>query len=158
MKHTRRISSVLSALCIVLLAATALMMSGCNTEPAGSVPAAVTTTTAAGTTTTAADVYEVRGTGNTAFYFIAVGTDGTETKFEVHTDEETVGEALLKLELIAGDVETYGLYVKTVNGETLDYATHGKYWAFYENGAYALAGVDSTTVVAGATYSFRPES
>jgi hypothetical protein len=68
-----------------------------------------------------------------------------------------VGNALLKLELIAGEEAQYGLYVKTVNGITYDYDADGKYWAFYENGVYATAGVDTTPVTAGATYEFKAE-
>ena len=68
-----------------------------------------------------------------------------------------MGEALLELKLIAGDESTYGLYVKTVDGETLDYEKDGKYWAFYIDGAYAASGVDSTKITSGATYSFKAE-
>lgn len=77
--------------------------------------------------------------------------------FTVNTDEETVGAALLKLGVIAGDDSEYGLYVKTVNGETADYDTDGTYWGFYINGEYAMTGVDATTLETGATYAFRVE-
>ena len=77
--------------------------------------------------------------------------------FTVNTDEETVGAALLKLGVIAGDDSEYGLYVKTVNGETADYDVDGTYWAFYVNGEYAMTGVDATTLEAGAIYAFRVE-
>ena len=83
--------------------------------------------------------------------------DGNETVFIVNTDEETVGAALVKLDIIAGEDSQYGLYVKTVNGITLDFDTDGMYWAFYENGAYASAGVDSTNLTDGASYSFKAE-
>lgn len=49
----------------------------------------------------------------------------------------TVGKALLDQGVIAGEDSSYGLYVKTVNGTTLDYDTDGMYWAFYINGEYA---------------------
>lgn len=68
-----------------------------------------------------------------------------------------MGAALLKLGVIAGDDSEYGLYVKTVNGETADYDTDGTYWGFYINGEYAMTGVDATTLEAGATYAFRVE-
>lgn len=84
-------------------------------------------------------------------------TDGTETQFEIHTDKSTVGEALLELELIAGDDSEYGLYVKTVGGVTLDYDKDGKYWAFYIDGEYATSGVDSTQITDGANYAFKAE-
>ena len=69
----------------------------------------------------------------------------------------TVGAALLSLGLIAGEDSEYGLYVKTVNGVTVDYDTDGKYWAFYVDGEYAATGVDSTDITAGATYTFKAE-
>ena len=80
-----------------------------------------------------------------------------ESHFEIHTDEKTVGAALLSLGLIAGEDSEYGLYVKTVNGVTVDYDTDGKYWAFYVDGEYAATGVDSTDIAAGATYTFKAE-
>ena len=69
----------------------------------------------------------------------------------------TVGAALLSLGLIAGEDSEYGLYVKTVNGVTVDYDQDGKYWAFYVDGEYAATGVDSTDITAGATYTFKAE-
>ena len=90
------------------------------------------------------------------FTFEAEDKDGVKTVFEILTDEKTVGEALVKLELIDGEESTYGLYVKTVNGITLDYDTDGMYWALYVDGEYAMSGVDSITPVQGATYTFKP--
>ena len=106
---------------------------------------------------TADDSVTTVGEGATAFDFEVTDADGKVTKFNVKTDKATVGEALLEYELIAGDDEDYGLYVKTVNGVTYDYNTDGKYWAFYVNGEYAMSGVDSTNIEAGATYAFKAE-
>ena len=97
------------------------------------------------------------GQGKTAFTMEVTQLDGTTVTFTVNTDEETVGAALLKLGVIAGDDSEYGLYVKTVNGETADYDTDGTYWGFYINGEYAMTGVDATTLEAGATCAFRVE-
>ena len=99
----------------------------------------------------------VLGKGQTKFTFIVVDKDGKETNFEIHTDKETLGEALLEVELIEGDKSEYGLYVKKVNGITADYDVDKTYWALYVNGAYATTGVDSTKVEEGATYSFKVE-
>ena len=96
--------------------------------------------------------YTVMGEGATTFYFTAQDLDGTVTKYEIHTDATTVGEALVALELISGDESDYGLYVTTVNGITADWATENAYWAFYIDGEYAQTGVDSTEITAGATY------
>ena len=137
-------------LCIVLIAAMALIASGCNANennPADS-----------GTGTTAqtdANTVTKLGAGQTVFNFTVVDKDGNETRFEIATDKTTVGEALLELNLIEGEAGAYGLYVKKVNGITADYDVDQTYWAFYVNGEYATGGVDTTTVTAGATYSFK---
>ncbi len=98
------------------------------------------------------------GEGKTAFTVEVVQLDGTSIKFTVNTDKATVGEALLDLGIVAGDTTEYGLYIKTVNGVTLDYDADGAYWAFYINGEYASTGVDSTNIEAGATYTLKCES
>ena len=143
-------------LCMVLMAAMALFTTGCNDNKA-----ADDSGTAVSTTTSTTDVSSaggnVLGEGETTCLFTVTDKEGGETQFEIHTDKTTVGEALLELGLIAGDDSEYGLYVKTVNGITVDYDTDGAYWAFYINGEYASTGVDSTNITQGATYSFKVE-
>ena len=97
------------------------------------------------------------GKGATAFTVEVAQLDGTSITFTVNTDKATVGEALLELGIVAGDDTEYGLYVKTVNGVTLDYDTDGAYWAFYINGEYAMTGVDATNIEAGAVYALKAE-
>lgn len=99
----------------------------------------------------------VLGEGETRFDFTVVDQEGQETLFEIHTDKETVGEALQDVGLIEGEEGDYGLYVKTVNGITADYDKDGVYWAFYVNGEYAAEGVDSTKITEGDTYAFKVE-
>ena len=43
------------------------------------------------------------GEGETMFLFNVVDPEGKESHFEIHTDEKTVGAALLSLGLIAGE-------------------------------------------------------
>lgn len=100
---------------------------------------------------------KIVGEGSKQFDFTVVQKDGSETSFEVHTDKETVGEALTELDLIAGEEGEYGLYVKTVNGITVDYDTDGAYWAFYVNDEYSQTSVDQTVIEDGCSYSFRVE-
>lgn len=99
----------------------------------------------------------VLGEGKTKFILTVVDKEGTETQFEIHTDKETVGEALTELGLIAGEEGEYGLYVKTVNGITADYDKDGVYWAFYINGEYAQTGIDATAITEGDNYSLKVE-
>lgn len=133
-------------LCLALIVAMALCTSGCNgsSTPSG----------AAGNTQAESHVL---GEGNTKFTFQVVDLSGNEEEFEIHTDKETVGDALLDAGLIAGEESGYGLYVKTVNGTTLDFEEDGAYWAFYINDEYAQTGVDSTDVTDGDTYAFKAE-
>ena len=97
------------------------------------------------------------GVGAGKLNFTVKHADGSEKAFIVSTDKTTVGEALSDCGLISGEVSTYGLYVKTVDGETLDYDKDGKYWAFYVDGEMSPTGVDMAELEDGKVYSFRAE-
>lgn len=144
--NTKKLFSML--LCMVLIVAMALFTTGCaeKTET-NSTPSNVQTN---------ADV-TVKGEGQTAFGFTVVDKDGNETHFEIHTDKQTVGQALLDCQLIEGEEGQYGLYVKTVNGITADYDVDATYWAFYVNGEYAMTGVDTTDINVADHYMFKVE-
>ena len=81
---------------------------------------------------------------------VEVGEDSVT--FTLKTDKETVGEALLEHDLIAGEEGAYGLYVKEVNGIVADFDVDQSYWAFYINGEMAMTGVDMTTIEEGSVY------
>lgn len=83
--------------------------------------------------------------------------DETTYTYTIQTDEETVGAALLGLKLIDGENGQYGLYVKSVLGETLDYDTDGYWWGLYVDGESSMVGVDSVAVTDGSTYTFAAE-
>ena len=144
--NTKKLFSIL--LCMVLIVAMALFTTGCaeKTET-NSTPSNVQTN---------ADV-TVKGEGQTVFGFTVVYKDGNETHFEIHTDKQTVGQALLDCQLIEGEEGQYGLYVKTVNGITADYDVDATYWAFYVNGEYAMTGVDTTDINVADHYMFKVE-
>lgn len=133
-------------LCVVLFAAMTLL-AGCGDKQSSNPSSEATSYLEGG----------VIGEGNSQFIFEVYDETGTKTEFTVHTDEATVGAALIKLELIAGDVGEYGLYVKTVNGKTFDYDTDKKYWAFYIDGEYAMTGIDMTEIEQGKTYAMKVE-
>lgn len=147
MKQTSMTLRLLSLLlCVVLIAAIALTTVGCDTDKNdGDASATVTETSAP----------IEKGTGATTFTFVVTLADGATTTYTIHTDKETVGEALLELELIAGEESEFGLYVKTVQGVTADYDVDKSYWALYIDGEYAMTGVDQTDIKEGATYTFK---
>lgn len=133
-KHFRSVISM------VLIAAMVLTFAGCGQKQAQECPE---------TTQNHQEVVEK------SFVFEVTNLDGTKTEFSVKYDTETtVGEALIKENLIAGENGPYGLMVDTVNGQKYDYNEDGAYWAFYINGEYAMTGVDMTPIQDGETYSF----
>ena len=156
MTNFRRLLSVI--LCVVLLAAVALTAIGCsdkeqNENDGGN--SVVQQTTGDDENQETPDEAKVVGKGQKQFDFTVVDIEGNETKFIVKTDKKTVGEALLDVELISGEDGQYGLYVKTVNGITVDYDKDKTYWGFYINDEYAMTGVDQTEIEEGKTYTFK---
>ena len=80
---------------------------------------------------------------------VEVKVEEQSVTFTIHTDADTLGDALLEHELIAGEDGQYGIYVKTVNGILADYDVNKSYWGFYQNGEYLMSGVDTTAIVGG---------
>lgn len=150
-------SIILSLVLILSLAACAAAPAA--TEPAATEPAVSNPALENPATEPAPEGEETEpSVSKTEFTFIVVDKDGKETPFTVATDKTYVGEALIDEGLIEGEEGPYGLYVKTVNGQTLDYDTDGMYWSFYVDGEYGLTGVDMTEIVPGTTYMFKAEA
>ena len=159
MMKMKRMKKALSCiLCMVLIVAMALVTTGCNGS-AGNQTTAVTTVEVTPTEAPASEAVEneitVLGEGSKVFEFSVVDLEGKETWFEIHTDEEMVGAALMDVGLIVGEEGPYGLYVKEVNGISADYDKDKTYWAFYVNDEYGTTGVDMTPIEEGNVYSFR---
>ena len=93
-------------------------------------------------------IYEL-GEGATTFDLQVRYENLTAKLFRIHTDEATVGAALLAVGLI--EAGNNGVYV-TVDGVTADYNIDQSYWAFYVNGDYAMAGLDDTAIEPDKTY------
>ena len=146
MKHSIGKRLLTSLLCVLLAAALALGTLGCSKAPETNDSGVVTVEDGA-----------TLGQGAVSFTFTVVNGEGKEITVTINTDKETVGEALTDLGLVSGEDSEYGLMVDTVNGETWSYAETGKYWALYIDGEYAMTGVDSTPVTAGANYTFKVE-
>ena len=129
--------------CVVLIAAMALSAVGCagNKE----------------TGETAFRDGQTVGTGTTQFTLTIVDPEGETITLKVKTDKTILGDALMELEIVDGEAGAYGLYIKTVNGRTLDYNVDGKYWALYEGDAYASTGADGITITNGASYTLKAE-
>ena len=72
--------------------------------------------------------------------------------FVIHTDAETLGEALKEHDLIQGEEGDFGMYVKTVNGILADYNVDQTYWSLTKGGEMMMTGVDGTTIADGEQY------
>ena len=143
----RNLPLVLTALLLVLASAALLSFSACGKTGAPG-PANSPAPASPGEMTQLGD-------GDKEFSFEITFSDGSVSAYSIKTDEEIVGEALQALGLIAGDEGPYGLYVKTVGGETVEYENGGHFWAFYIDGEYAATGVDVTEIEPGAAYAFK---
>ncbi len=77
--------------------------------------------------------------------------DGSTKDFTIETEAETLREALEQEKLIEGEESEYGLFVKTVDGETAE----GKdWWCLTKDGVMAETGVDGVKINDGDAYEF----
>ena len=79
--------------------------------------------------------------------------DGSVKTFEIHTDEEFLRGALEQEGLISGMESEYGLYLLTVDGETVDEANQ-EWWGYTKSGEQVNYGVDTCPILDGEHYEF----
>ena len=132
MKHTAIKRTLSVMLCMVLIAALALTFTACASK-------------------------NKQLSKPVHYTVITVDLDGNETQFDITSEKSIVGEELMNRGIVDGRMGSYGLFVQTVNGITLDYDKDGQYWAFYINGEYAITGLDQTNAEEGAVYTLKPE-
>lgn len=77
-----------------------------------------------------------------------VHADGASRKFEYDTDAQYLREVLEPAGLIAGDESEFGMFVKTVDGYTVNDANQ-EWWCFTRGGGQVDTGVDTTPVADG---------
>ena len=80
-------------------------------------------------------------------------SDGTTKEFTIKTDEQYLRGALDQEKLIAGTDSEYGLYVLTVDGETVN-EENQEWWGYTKSGEYVDVGVDSCEIADGDHYEF----
>ena len=83
---------------------------------------------------------------------VKVIADEQELTFTIHTDKDTLGDALLEHKLIDGEDGPFGLYVKAVNGIVADYDVDQTYWNFTKAGELMMVGVDGAEIADGEQY------
>lgn len=77
--------------------------------------------------------------------------DKSKNTLEIATNEAYLRGALEQENLISGDESDYGLFVKTVDGETAD-SDAQEWWSFTKDGVMLETGVDSTPIADGEHY------
>lgn len=82
-----------------------------------------------------------------------VHKDESRKEFKINTSAENLRTACEEQSLIAGDESEYGLYVKTVDGETADDANR-EWWCVTKGGEMLTTGVDDTMIADGEQYEF----
>lgn len=80
-----------------------------------------------------------------------IHADQSEKDFTYNTEAEYLGEVLLDEGLIAGEEGDYGLFVKTVDGETVDDSKQ-QWWCLTKDGESVNTGVDQTPIADGEQY------
>lgn len=74
-------------------------------------------------------------------------------EFVLHTDAESLEQALTEAKLITGHTEQYGYFVESVAGRTADPAK-GEWWVFTKGGEWVTTGVTDTMIADGDRYEF----
>lgn len=77
--------------------------------------------------------------------------DGSQKTFEYHTDREYLGEVFKDEELVDGEESAYGLFITTVDGETIDEANQ-EWWCITKGGDQLNTGADQTPIADGEDY------
>ena len=83
---------------------------------------------------------------------VEVIADEISVTFTIHTDGETLGDALIENSLVEGEEGEFGLYIKKVNGMLADYDVDKTYWGLSKYGEYLMTGADSTPIADGEHY------
>ena len=89
--------------------------------------------------------------GQGAKTFTMKVTDAEQKEYEllIHTDKETVGEALSEYEL--ADISDG--FLTAILGMEASWEKDKAYWAFYINGDFAMTGVNDTDIEDGGNYA-----
>ena len=89
-----------------------------------------------------------QGVGGSKTISVTVTAGDYSAVHTMQTDAEFLGEALTAIGLLAGEQGPYGLYVKTVDGITVDESKQ-QWWCFTKGGEELFTGVDAVAILDG---------
>ena len=79
---------------------------------------------------------------------IVTHADKTENTFAYQTDAEYLADVLLENELVEGDMGSYGLFITTVDGETVDESKQ-QWWCITKGGEQVNSVADALPIADG---------
>ena len=79
--------------------------------------------------------------------------DGTTKTFQISTDAEFLRGALEQESLVAGLDGDYGMYILTMDGETVDEANQ-EWWGYTKSGDQVNYGIDTCPIADGDHFEF----
>ena len=79
--------------------------------------------------------------------------DGQSNTFTIETDAEYLGDAMKQENLLEGEDGEFGMYVLTVDGETVD-ESNQEWWGYTKSGEMVNYGVDCCPIADGDHYEF----
>ena len=94
----------------------------------------------------------VLGTGDLAFKLEIVDDKGESKIYNIKTDESTVGDALVGVDLIPAEQKPF---FSTLDGITAEWEPNENWWAFYIKGEMAVIGAFDAEIEEGAEYKFE---
>ena len=80
-----------------------------------------------------------------------VHADGSSKVFDIKTQAQTLGDALDEISLVSGEEGEFGIFIDTVDGETVDMAAE-EWWNITKGGEMMMTGVDDTMIADGDCY------
>ena len=89
--------------------------------------------------------------GGKSITFVVIHKDQTSKSFEISTNAEYLRQALEEQNLVAGDESAMGLFVQTINGETVNAAAQ-EWWCFTKSSEELNTGIDNTPIADGEQY------
>lgn len=86
--------------------------------------------------------------GDKTIVIEVVHSDRSAREFTYQTDAEFLGQVLLEEALASGEDGAYGLFITTVDGETIN-ADQNQWWCVTKRGQMVDTGVDATPIADG---------
>lgn len=89
--------------------------------------------------------------GAKEIHVTVVHADQTSKEFTYQTDEAYLGDVLTAEGLIVGEDGEFGIYIKTVDGETVDESKE-QWWCLTKDGESLNTGADQTPIEDGDSF------